>query len=187
MTTRDELLKAAQQRQQQNQLPYFGALSPVEAFALLQSDPSAVLVDVRTQAELDWVGGVDLPDAQFAHVEWMSYPGGAQNARFVEELKARVPADAPVLFLCRSAARSKHAARVATEAGYQYAMDVLEGFEATATTTTTARLSKLVRARPALARRLKRLPIGPAQLAASDPACSTVSKPMPRTPSSSMA
>ncbi|WP_432257457.1 rhodanese-like domain-containing protein [Cupriavidus sp. TMH.W2] len=129
MTTRDDLLQAARQRQQQNQLPYFGALSPQEAYALLQNDPSAVLVDVRTQAELDWVGGVDVPDAQFAHVEWMSYPGGAQNARFVEELKARVPADVPVLFLCRSAARSKHAARIATEAGYHFAMDVLEGFE----------------------------------------------------------
>ncbi|MNW19800.1 hypothetical protein D3C71_2199410 [compost metagenome] len=34
-----------------------------------------------------------------------------------------------MLFLCRSAARSKHAARLAAEAGYSYAMDVLEGFE----------------------------------------------------------
>ncbi|GMG90388.1 rhodanese-like domain-containing protein [Cupriavidus metallidurans] len=129
MTTRDELLQAAQTRKQQGELSYFGALTPQEAYALLQAEPKAVLVDVRTQAELDWVGGVDLPDEQFAHIEWMSYPGGAQNANFVAELKARVPADAPVLFLCRSAARSKHAARVATENGYLLAMDVLEGFE----------------------------------------------------------
>jgi len=129
MTTRDDLLQAAHARKQQGQLAYYGALTPQESYALLQADPKAVLVDVRTQAELDWVGGVDLPDEQFAHIEWMSYPGGAQNANFVAELKARVPADAPVLFLCRSAARSKHAARVATEAGYQLAMDVLEGFE----------------------------------------------------------
>lgn len=129
MTSRDELLQTARQRQQQGQLPYYGALTPQEAYALLQAEPGTVLVDVRTQAELDWVGGVDLPDAQFAHIEWMSYPGGAQNAHFVEQLQARVPVDAPVLFLCRSAARSKHAARVATQAGYQLAMDVLEGFE----------------------------------------------------------
>ncbi|CAG2152198.1 rhodanese-like domain-containing protein [Cupriavidus plantarum] len=129
MTTRDELLQAAQARQQQNQLAYFGALTPEESYALLQADSKAVLVDVRTQAELDWVGGVDLPDEQFAHVEWSTYPGGTQNPDFVAELRARVGEDTPVLFLCRSAARSKHAARVATEAGFKYAMDVLEGFE----------------------------------------------------------
>lgn len=129
MTQRDELLKTAQTRQQQGQLPYYGALDPEEAYALLQADPSAVLVDVRTHAELDWVGGPDVPERQSVHVEWSTYPGGTQNPRFLEELKARVPQDAPVLFLCRSAARSKHAARVATEAGYRYAMDVLEGFE----------------------------------------------------------
>jgi rhodanese-related sulfurtransferase len=129
MTTRDSLLQTAKERQQQGQLAYFGALSPEEAHALLQADPKAVLVDVRTQAELDWVGGVAIPDEQFAHVEWSTYPGGTQNPDFVAELKARVPQDAPVLFLCRSAARSKHAARIATEAGYQFAIDVLEGFE----------------------------------------------------------
>ncbi|AZG14177.1 MULTISPECIES: rhodanese-like domain-containing protein [Cupriavidus] len=129
MTTRDTLLQAAHDRQQQGQLAYYGALTPQEAYALLQADPRAVLVDVRTQAELDWVGGVAVPDEQFAHVEWSTYPGGTQNPNFVAELKARVPQDAPVLFLCRSAARSKHAARVATEAGYTLAMDVLEGFE----------------------------------------------------------
>ncbi|USE81300.1 rhodanese-like domain-containing protein [Cupriavidus gilardii] len=129
MTNRDALLQAANARQQQDQLPYFGALTPQQAYDLLMADPAAVLVDVRTQAELDWVGGPDVPERQSLHVEWSGYPGGAQNPRFVEELKAKVPQDAPVLFLCRSAARSKHAARVATEAGYRYAIDVLEGFE----------------------------------------------------------
>ncbi|AOY93546.1 sulfurtransferase [Cupriavidus sp. USMAA2-4] len=129
MTARDELLQAAARRQQAQQLPYFGALSPQEAFGLLQADPAAVLVDVRTQAELDWVGGPDLPDAQQLHIEWITYPAGTQNPAFLDQLKARVPTGAPVLFLCRSAARSKHAARVATAAGYQFAMDVLEGFE----------------------------------------------------------
>jgi rhodanese-related sulfurtransferase len=129
MSSRDTLLQAAQERRQQDHLPYFGALSPQQAYELLRADPGAVLVDVRTQAELDWVGAPDVPEAQSVHVEWSGYPGGAQNPRFIEELKARVPVDAPVLFLCRSAARSKHAARVATEAGYRLAMDVLEGFE----------------------------------------------------------
>ncbi|MGY8525190.1 rhodanese-like domain-containing protein [Paracidovorax citrulli] len=129
MTTRDELLQAANARQQQDQLPYYGALTPQQAWELLKADPKAVLVDVRTQAELDWVGAPALPEDKMIHVEWSTYPGGQQNPRFVEQLNARIPQDAPVLFLCRSAARSKHAARVATEAGYRFAMDVLEGFE----------------------------------------------------------
>ncbi len=68
------------------------------------------------------------PDEQFAHVEWNSYPGGKQNPNFVEELKAVCR---PMRRCCSCAQRraSKHAARLATEAGYAYAMDVLEGFE----------------------------------------------------------
>ena len=82
MTNRDALLQAANARQQQDQLPYYGALTPQQAYDLLMADPAAVLVDVRTQAELDWVGGPDVPEHQSLHVEWSGYPGGAQNPRF---------------------------------------------------------------------------------------------------------
>jgi rhodanese-related sulfurtransferase len=129
MTLQDELLSAAGARREAGQLPYYGALSPEEAYRLLQADPSARLVDVRTKAELDWVGGPALPAEQLVHVEWSGYPGGAQNPAFVEQLAAQVAQDAPLLFLCRSAARSKHAARTATQAGFKIAIDVLEGFE----------------------------------------------------------
>lgn len=129
MTTQDELLQTASRRQQEQQLPYFGALTPEEAWTLLQLDGNAVLVDVRTRAELDWVGGPTLPEGQSAHIEWNSYPGSVQNPAFADQLKASVPSGVPVLFLCRSAVRSKHAARVAAEAGYPVAIDVLEGFE----------------------------------------------------------
>jgi len=86
-------------------------------------------VDVRTRAELDWVGTPDVSPSQFVHVEWNQYPGGVRNANFLSALEAAVPKDVPVLFLCRSAARSKHAAAAAAQAGYATAMDVLEGFE----------------------------------------------------------
>ncbi len=51
------------------------------------------------------------------------------NAEFVNELKAALPADTPILFLCRSAARSKLAAVASTQAGFTKAFDLLEGFE----------------------------------------------------------
>lgn len=128
--TRASLLEAATARREADQLQYFGALSPQEAAALLALDPQAHLVDVRTRAELDWVGTPDVAPDQFTHVEWNQYPGGVRNPNFLNALEAAVPKkDAPVLFLCRSAARSKHAAKAAAEAGYTAAMDVLEGFE----------------------------------------------------------
>ncbi|CAJ0807610.1 rhodanese-like domain-containing protein [Ralstonia sp. L16] len=127
--TRESLLEAAAARREADQLPYFGALSPQEAAALLAADPQARLVDVRTRAELDWVGTPDISPSQFVHVEWNQYPGGVRNTNFLSALEAAVPKDAPVLFLCRSAARSKHAAAAAAQAGYAAAMDVLEGFE----------------------------------------------------------
>ncbi|MHA6878743.1 rhodanese-like domain-containing protein [Ralstonia pseudosolanacearum] len=127
--TREALLDAAAARREAGQLPYFGALTPEETAALLAADPQARLVDVRTRAELDWVGAPQVPASQFVHVEWNRYPGGVRNPDFLAELEAAVPKNAPVLFLCRSAARSKHAAAAATQAGYALAMDVLEGFE----------------------------------------------------------
>jgi rhodanese-related sulfurtransferase len=129
MSTLDQLYSQADKRRVENQLPYAGALSPAEAFELLQLDPRARLVDVRTRAELDWVGRPVIGDGQYAHVEWTRYPGGVPNAEFLAQLRAAVEADAPVLFLCRSAARSKLAAVEAAKAGFTKAYDLLEGFE----------------------------------------------------------
>jgi rhodanese-related sulfurtransferase len=98
---------------------------PAEAQTLLQALPGAVLVDVRTQAEIDWVGFV--PGA--LHIEWQRYPGGMANPDFLAQLQAEVPSDRPVLFLCRSGGRSHAAAAQAAQAGYARSFNVLEGFE----------------------------------------------------------
>jgi rhodanese-related sulfurtransferase len=63
-------------------------------------------------------------------IEWTSYPAGARNAAFLDELKALVPdSDTPLVFLCRSGQRSDSAARAAATAGYRRAFNMLEGFE----------------------------------------------------------
>ncbi|HJV28669.1 MAG TPA: rhodanese-like domain-containing protein [Aromatoleum sp.] len=120
-----DVLRLAQQRAQQMQLPYAGALTPAEAHEVLQLAPGAKLVDVRTRAEWDWVGRV--PGA--VEIEWMSYPGNQPNPQFVTQLKREVDPEALVMFMCRSGARSDKAARAATEAGYPACYNVLEGFE----------------------------------------------------------
>ncbi|WP_028216848.1 rhodanese-like domain-containing protein [Paraburkholderia oxyphila] len=129
MSTLEQLYAQADKRRVENQLPYAGAISPAEAFELLQLDARVKLVDVRTRAELDWVGRPVVGDGQYAHVEWTRYPGGVPNAEFIAQLKNVADPEAPVLFLCRSAARSKLAAIEAAKAGYKQAYDLLEGFE----------------------------------------------------------
>jgi rhodanese-related sulfurtransferase len=126
MDTPDEVLARARERAERMGLPYAGAVTPLEAAALLRAEPGATLVDVRTRAELEWVGRP--PGA--ALIEWNRWPGGARNPEFERELLAKVPDQtAPVLFLCRSGGRSHHAAMVAQKLGYARAFNVLEGFE----------------------------------------------------------
>lgn len=129
MSTLEQLYAQAEKRRDEHQLPYAGAVSPAEAFELLQLDPQARLIDVRTRAELDWVGRPVIGDGQYAHIEWTRYPGAVPNAEFLDQLRAAATPDAPVLFLCRSAARSKLAAIEAAKAGFTRAFDLLEGFE----------------------------------------------------------
>src|SRR5688500_1097653 len=119
----DEIRKAAQERAKKMGLGYAGALLPAEALQLMQ--PGARLVDVRTKPELLYVGKVPGSVA----VEWQTYPGNRENPEFLSELAAAVPKDTPVMFLCRSGARSNAAAEAATRAGWKEAYNILEGFE----------------------------------------------------------
>src|SRR5512135_1769765 len=120
-----EILNAAQQRAKEANLPYEGALTPAEAYDLLKSAPGAKLVDVRTRAEVDWVGRV--PGA--VEIEWMSYPGMKPNASFMAALEQQVAKESLVLFLCRTGQRSHAAAALATQAGYADCYNILHGFE----------------------------------------------------------
>jgi rhodanese-related sulfurtransferase len=120
-----DILTLAQARGQALGRTYQGELTPQEAFDVLRFAPGAQIVDVRTRAEWDWVGRV--PNA--IEIEWNQYPGGVRNPNFLAELKRQVDPEAPVLFLCRSGARSIAAATAATEAGYGDCYNILEGFE----------------------------------------------------------
>ena len=122
-TSPDAIFSEAKARGKQMDLPYAGALMPPQAHALADN-AAAMLIDVRTAAELAYVGRVHTAAA----IEWQSYPTMEVNIRFVEELREIAPAGMPLLFLCRSGARSHYAAAAAAAAGYE-AYNVLEGFE----------------------------------------------------------
>ena len=109
-------------------LPYAGELTPKQAHQLLATDPNCVLIDVRTQAERDWVGQVDISTPQHQAVQWQLYPS-QPNPNFLTELSNLVSKETVLLFLCRSGARSKAAAQLATANGFTQCYDILEGFE----------------------------------------------------------
>jgi rhodanese-related sulfurtransferase len=119
----EDIKKSARDRGKQLGLTYAGALLPAEAHKLMQA--GATLVDVRTKPEIQYVGRVPGSLA----VEWQTYPGNRENPEFIGELAASVPKDTPVMFLCRSGARSHAAAEAAARAGWKEAYNVLEGFE----------------------------------------------------------
>lgn len=91
---------------------------------------------MRTAAEWNFVGIPDLSSLgrEPVLVEWQPYPSMAINPAFAEQLSARLEAagagrDAPLLFLCRSGARSASAAAAMTRAGYARAHNIAGGFE----------------------------------------------------------
>jgi len=120
-----ELLNTAHSRSQTQAWPYIGALLPHEAHELLLLAPGARLIDVRSRAELELTG--TLPGA--VHVEWQSWPGWIANPHFPAQLIQAIDPESLLFFICRSGARSHHAARVGTEAGLNHCYNVLEGFE----------------------------------------------------------
>jgi rhodanese-related sulfurtransferase len=102
-----------------------------ETWDMLSNDPGAVLVDVRTMAEWNFVGVPDLSSIgkEVRLVEWTSYPTGAPNPGFIDQTTEGVRPDQHILVLCRSGARSQAAAEALKGAGYANAHNVSAGFE----------------------------------------------------------
>ena len=120
-----EILNKAHRRALEMRLPYAGALLPTEAYELMQKEPGAKLIDVRTRAEWDFVGRV--PGS--VPIEWQTYPASQPNPTFLDDLMAQTEKDVIVMFLCRSGARSHAAASAASQIGYARSYNVLQGFE----------------------------------------------------------
>jgi rhodanese-related sulfurtransferase len=111
-------------------MTYAGDLTPRQAWELLESNDGAVLVDVRTAAEWQFVG-VPLAPGDAVLAEWNTAHG--HNDDFVAQAASAaglVPGDnRPLVCLCRSGQRSIGAAEALTAAGFGPAYNVLDGFE----------------------------------------------------------
>jgi rhodanese-related sulfurtransferase len=113
-------------------MTYAGDVAARDAFGALAADEDALLVDVRTTAEWNYVGLPDLSGLgkKVVCLEWQRFPDGSLNESFVQQLAASGarPGQA-VYFLCRSGVRSRAAAEAATAAGLGPAYNISDGFE----------------------------------------------------------
>lgn len=111
---------------------YAGDVTPATAWKILGERKDAILIDVRTRAEWNYVGVPDLAglDKKPGLVEWQVFPSMQVNPDFVGALSgALADKEVPLLFLCRSGVRSVAAAKAMSAAGYSTCLNVADGFE----------------------------------------------------------
>jgi rhodanese-related sulfurtransferase len=115
---------------------YAGDISADQAYEMLAKDQGATLIDVRTEPEWRYVGAPDLSalDKTVIYLHWQVYPSMQTLPNFVgaltQELGTRGVAESdPLLFLCRSGARSRAAAIAMTAAGWKSSYNIADGFE----------------------------------------------------------
>lgn len=109
-------------------------LSPQAAFEMLQNDPKALLIDIRSTMEFLFVGH---PKGAI-HVPWIDEPTWEVNPNFVTEIRKLVLGGAvctqegdctPIILICRSGKRSLEAGKALIQAGFKAVFHVDEGFE----------------------------------------------------------
>ncbi|MGR3514796.1 MAG: rhodanese-like domain-containing protein [Paracoccaceae bacterium] len=115
-----------------------GEVDPVQAWDILKTESDSRLIDVRTRAEWQFVGVPDIGETsrEPLFIEWSRFPDMSLNHAFAEEVEAAIGQEAPgpLLFLCRSGARSLKAAMAvaghyARKGGTLTCLNVAEGFE----------------------------------------------------------
>lgn len=118
-------------------------LTSKEAAAMKQSMAGkALLVDVRTQAEIEYVGTADLTDANIPYMmdDYAAWDDKntryqmAPNSGFLSKMndattKMGLDKSSTIIVLCRSGDRSARAADLLSNAGYSSVYSVVDGFE----------------------------------------------------------
>ena len=119
-------------------------LTSKEAYELLQKEADKTLfVDVRTRAEVSFLGMPTLVDANIPYMklsEWYAWDEKKNNFimelndQFLPKIKERLAAKGltendRIIFICRSGSRSAAASNLLAKAGYKNVYSVVDGYE----------------------------------------------------------
>jgi rhodanese-related sulfurtransferase len=109
-------------------------ITPPEAWDILQSNPGATLIDVRTSMEFDYVGH----PMNAVNIPWKEAPDWSVNPDFVGIVRKTLQSlhgedknieSLPLLTICRSGKRSHAAAEELMSNGFGEVYNVEQGFE----------------------------------------------------------
>lgn len=109
-------------------------LSPKQAYELLQANPKALLVDVRSQMEYLFIGH----PVGAIHIPWIDEPDWVINPHFAPEIRklvlggldhSRGGHNVPILLICRSGKRSLEAGELLLKEGFHEVYNIEDGFE----------------------------------------------------------
>ena len=108
-------------------------ISAKQSWQMLQDDPRAVIIDVRSNMEFLFIGH---PTGAI-NVAWIDEPDWKINPHFVAEVRKVILGGischegdcAPVVLICRSGKRSLEAGELLIKEGFTNVFNVDEGFE----------------------------------------------------------
>ncbi|MDO6461376.1 rhodanese-like domain-containing protein [Granulosicoccaceae sp. 1_MG-2023] len=109
-------------------------ISCIDAWNMVQDNPGALIIDVRSSMEYLFVGH---PTGAI-HIPWLDEHEWVVNPHFVQDVRkvllGGVSSDneddsVPMLLICRSGKRSFEAGKKLLEAGLQNVFNIEEGFE----------------------------------------------------------
>jgi len=109
-------------------------ISPQQALEILEGEPQAILLDVRTSMEYEYVGH----PLNALHIPWMDAPDWNIDAGFVNKVRQalakRTGSDSElesiaILAICRSGKRSQAAAEELVRQGFDNLYNIEDGFE----------------------------------------------------------
>ena len=103
-----------------------------ECFENLSNEKDAYLIDVRTQAEWQFVGVPDLSliTKEVIFVTWQIYPKMNENKNFEKQiLDIGIKKNNQLYLICRSGQRSYNAAKLLFDNGFINCFNLSDGFE----------------------------------------------------------
>ncbi len=110
------------------------SITPQQAWEMLQQNPRALLVDVRSSMEFLFVGH----PVGAGHIPWIDEPDWDINPQFAVDIRKLVLGgvhendqitSAPIILICRSGKRSLEAGERLVTAGFTQVFNIDEGFE----------------------------------------------------------